>query len=131
MNSKIFHNVINSLNFGQIMTKSFNKNTKKISRKDIQLHDLVMLHIEHAATYFAWSKDRYCEIKGKAFSPLEKLLHIQAYVISQIGLHALENAGILIRLIRRVELWNCSYGLTQYFSDVQIQKNEIGGECRA
>ena len=54
------------------------------------MHDLLMLHTEHAATYFAWSKNKYWEIKGKTFSPLEKPLHIQAYIISQIGLHALK-----------------------------------------
>jgi hypothetical protein len=65
-----------------------------------------MFHTQHTAkhVYFVWYKDSYWEIKRNVFSPLEKPLHIRAYIISQIGLHALENAGILIRLIRRVKL---------------------------
>jgi len=57
------------------------------------------------------------------------LLRNQAYIIIQIGLHALENTGILIRLLRKVKLWNHSCELTQYCSGVQIQKNEMGGAC--
>ena len=43
--------------------------------------DLVMIYAEHAASYFAVSKYRYWEIKRKAFCPLKKPLHIQAYTL--------------------------------------------------
>jgi len=68
------------------------------------MQDFLMLHTEHAATYFAWSKNRYWEIKGRAFSPMEKSLQIQAYINSQIGLHEIENSGILIRLVKKSEI---------------------------
>jgi len=35
---------------------------------------------------------------------MEKSLQIQAYINSQIGLHEIENSGILIRLVKKSEI---------------------------